>query len=202
MTPRKLFHDTNMMPRKLYYESDKTKLINHFLDDISNDDRYLRFGYPASDNNVMDYIEKSLKNFSDTDMWFVVEKDNYFIGTVHVSLNKSSNSYAELGFTVSPNHRNQGIGQYLFDRAATWAVMKGYNNLYTQCLSENKVMQHIAKKNGMTVVTIGQGEKEATLSASKSKAEAFYIDSLFDGLTFVDMAIQKQQHFFKKFLLL
>jgi RimJ/RimL family protein N-acetyltransferase len=77
-------------------------------------------------------------------------------------------------------------------------MMRGANTLYTQCLSENEVMQHIAKKNGMTVVTIGRGEKEATISATKGTIRAYYDDKMFDNIAFVDSSVHKQWNMFNK----
>jgi len=181
-----------MIPRKLMYESDEGKLFDHFMVDIVREDRHLRFGYNASNENVTDYLTKSLINYGKTDMWFIAESDNFIVGTVHVSI--TDEKVAEMGFTVSPEYRGRGLGQELFQRAATWAMMKGAETLYTQCLSENKVMQHIAKKNGMTVVTIGYGEKEATINATKGTVRAYYDDRFFDGLAFVDYSIQQQRN--------
>ena len=183
-----------MIPRKFMYESDKGKLFDHFLVDIVDHDRYLRFGYQANNENVQNYLEKSLDEYGHTDIWFVVEDDDKFVGTVHVAITSET---AEMGFTVSPEYRGRGIGQDLFNRGSTWAMMKGAKTLYTVCLSENKVMQHIAKKNGMTVVTIDAGEKEATIQATKGKIRAFYEDNMFDHLAFVDRAITKQNDIYK-----
>ena len=179
-----------MIPRKLMHESDNAKLEYHFLTDILDHDRYLRFGYNASDEAVSQYLKISLLDFGKTTMWFVCEVDNRFVGTCHVSI--MPRDIAEMGFTVSPDYRNKGLGQELFHRGATWAMMKGAKTLYTQCLSENVVMQHIAKKNGMTVVTFEGTEKEATIKATKGTIRAFYDDRMFDQLAFVDMSITKQ----------
>ena len=131
-------------------------------------------------------------------MWFVCEQRDKIMATVHVSI--LPNNIAEMGFTVSPEFRNKGIGQDLFIRGATWAMMKGAKTLYTQCLSENQVMQHIAKKNGMTVVTIEGTEKEATIKATKGTIKAFYDDNFFDNLAFVDRAIEKQFKLYNTFM--
>jgi RimJ/RimL family protein N-acetyltransferase len=187
-----------MIPRKIMYEMDEAKLYDHFLVDIQGHDRYLRFGYTATNDNIMSYLENAFKNFGDTNMWFIVESGDRVIGSVHVTI--SENDVAEMGFTVSPNHRGEGLGQELFQRAATWAMMKGAKTLYTQCLSENQVMQHIAKKNGMTVVTIGYGEKEATINATKGTIQSYFDDKFFDNLAFVDRAIEKQQTIYKTLL--
>ena len=179
-----------MIPRKLMYEADKGKLIDHFLVDITGHDRYLRFGNPRPNEIIVEYIENSLKSYGRTDMWFISENtDGLVIGSVHVSI---SDDIAEMGFTVSPDYRGLGIGQELFQRGSTWAMMKGVKTIYTTCLSENKVMQHIAKKNGMTVVTLDANEKEATVKATKGIIRAFYDDKMFDHLSLVDLAIGKQ----------
>ena len=175
------------------YEADEGLIIDHFLVDIVGHDRYLRFGYAASNDNILDYLEKSFEHFGDTNMWFICVKEDKVVGTVHVSILHDT---AEMGFTVSPEYRGCGLGQDLFQRGATWAMMKGAKTLYTQCLSENQVMQHIAKKNGMTVVTIAQGEKEATVQATKGTIRAYYDDKYFDNLAFVDASMQKQWNMF------
>jgi GNAT superfamily N-acetyltransferase len=184
-----------MIPRKIMYESDKGKLYDHFLVDIVDHDRYLRFGYNASNENVTKYLDGAFDEFGTTNMWFIVESDDMVVGSVHVSI--GVNEKAEMGFTVAPEFRGAGLGQELFQRGATWAMMKGAKTLYTQCLSENQVMQHIAKKNGMTVVTVGYGEKEATIQATKGTIRAFYDDRFFDSLAFVDMSITKQFDLYK-----
>lgn len=189
-----------MIPRKIMYESDKGKLYDHFLVDIMGHDRYLRFGYQATNDNVTKYLDTAFDEFGFKNMWFIVENDNKVIASVHVSfcpLTKDGNYTAEMGFTVSPEFRGQGLGQELFLRGSTWAMSKGAKTLYTQCLSENKVMQHIAKKNGMTVVTLDYGEKEATIQATKGTIQSYFDDKFFDNLAFVDLAIQKQKSIYK-----
>ena len=140
-----------MIPRKMMYQEDEKLIIGHFLNDIVGEDRYLRFGHNASDEVVVQYLTDSFKSFGDTTMWFITLDKNEVVGTVHVT--KDGPHYAEMGFTVSPNYRNQGIAQNLFHRGSTWAVVKGAQTLFTHCLSQNKVMQHIARKNGMNIIT-------------------------------------------------
>jgi RimJ/RimL family protein N-acetyltransferase len=193
-----------MIPRKIATEEDANRLYDHFLEDIVGHDRYLRFGYAASDDSVHDYLDKAFDEFGFKNMWFIVEHENAgVVGSVHVSfcpLTKDGNYTAEMGFTVAPEFRGKGLGQELFIRGSTWAMSKGAKTLYTQCLSENQVMQHIAKKNGMTVVTITQGEKEATIQATKGKIQSYFDDKYFDNLAFVDSAVSLQQQIFKSLM--
>jgi RimJ/RimL family protein N-acetyltransferase len=194
-----------MVPRKLT-ALDKDKLVTHFMNDIVDNDRRLRFGYDAPDTSVLDYLDKSLEDFGYTNMWFIVEVDSlehYFgkriIASCHVSIDKKTGT-AEMGCTVSPDCRNQKIGQELFNRGITWARMAGAENVFMHCLSENKVIQHIAQKGGMTVVTIDPSEKESTIQVKQNRFEAGFKDYIMDQIAIYDAAIRQQTFFAKKFL--
>lgn len=187
-----------MIPRKLT-PFDKQKLVDHFIKDIVGNDRRLRFGYEAPDTSVKSYIEDSLENYGYVNMWFVVEDALKIIATCHVSMNKETNT-AEMGCTVSPDYRNQKIGQELFNRGITWARMAGAENVFMHCLSENRTIQHIAQKGGMTVVTIDPSEKESTIKIKQNQYEAGFKDYVMDQIAIYDTAIRQQQFFAKKFM--
>jgi RimJ/RimL family protein N-acetyltransferase len=99
-----------MIPRKLAH-LDKQKLIDHFLNDIVDNDRRLRFGFEAPDSSVKEYIDNSIKyDYGYTSMWFIVDEGDRIVATCHVSLNRETNT-AEIGLTVSPDYRNQKSGK-------------------------------------------------------------------------------------------
>ena len=194
-----------MVPRKLT-SFDKQMLIDHFMIDIVDNDRRLRFGYEAPDESVEKYIETSLHKFGRVNMWFIVDVDCFdrsegkkIVASCHVSMNFETNT-AEMGCTVSPEYRNQKIGQELFNRGITWARMAGAENVFMHCLSENKVIQHIAQKGGMTVVTIDPSEKESTIQVKQNRLEAGFKDYIMDQIAVYDAAIRQQQFFAKKFM--
>ena len=194
-----------MIPRKLT-AFDKQMLLEHFKIDIIGNDRRLRFGYEAPDDAVETYIDKSLEHFGVDNMWFVVDVsaiDRYagrkIIATCHVSMNRKTGT-AEMGCTVSPDCRNKKIGQELFNRGITWARMAGAENVFMHCLSENKVIQHIAQKGGMTVVTIDPSEKESTIQVKQNRFEAGFKDYIMDQIAIYDAAVRQQTFFANKFL--
>ena len=170
------------------------------MNDIVDNDRRLRFGFESPDSSVKEYIEKSITyDYGYTSMWFVVDEGDRIVATCHVSLNRETNT-AEMGCTVSPDYRNQKIGQELFNRGITWARMAGAEHVFMHCLSENKVIQHIAKKGGMTVVTIDPSEKESTIQVKQNRFEAGFKDYVMDTIAVYDMAIRQQYFFVKKYL--
>jgi RimJ/RimL family protein N-acetyltransferase len=194
-----------MIPRKLINDIDKENLQSHFIRDIKGDDRRLRFGHMLPDVGVEDYIEKTFKNFGLTDMWFIIDVQcpEFFqrkiVASCHVHYDNKSNT-AELGLTVSPDYRNQKIGQELFTRGITWARMKGAETIFMHCLSENKVVQHIARKGGMSIVTIDPSEKESSITVRKNPVVAGFQDSIFEQMAVYDMVVRNQQWFFTKFM--
>lgn len=187
-----------MIPRKLT-PFDKQKLVDHFINDIVGLDRRLRFGAKISDDSVKEYIDNSLQEFGYKNMWFVVDIGDRIISTCHVSIDKNNNT-AEMGCTVSPDYRNQKIGQEMFNRGITWARMAGAEDVFMYCLSENEIIQHIARKGGMTVVTIDPSEKESTIKIKQNRFEAGFKDYVMDQIAIYDTAVRQQYFFTNKYL--
>lgn len=190
-----------MIPRKLSPTPiDVDRLVNHFHKDITGEDRRLRFGYTVSNDVINQYIrDSSLDHYGSRNMWFIVEEGCDIIATIHVAYTKQTKS-AELGLTVNSKYRNLKIGQELFNRGATWARAMGAESIFMHCLSENKVMQHIAKKNNMTIVTLDPCEKEATIKVTKNQFLANVEDAVLEQMAIYDTAIRGQRWaFFKIF---
>ena len=188
-----------MIPRKLAH-LDKQKLIDHFMNDIVGEDRRLRFGFQIPEPSIKEYIDNSIKyDYGYYSMWFVVDDGDEIVATCHVSLNPDT-ATAEMGCTVSPKYRNQKVGQELFNRGITWARMAGAEHVFMHCLSENKIIQHIAKKGGMTVVTVDPTEKESTIKVKQNRFEAGFKDYVMDTIAVYDMSIRQQYFFVKKYL--
>ena len=186
-----------MLPRKIL-STEKQKLIEHMVGDMVGEDRRLRFGYSAKDEAVTSYIERSWTRIGKGDQWFVVEDKGRIVATCHISF--VTDTQAEMGCTVAPEYKSQGIGQALFDRGANWARAKGATHVYMQCLSENRVIQHIAKKNGMTTVTLAPGEKEATVKIERSELAAASHDAVTETIAICDGIVRTQQWLFESIM--
>lgn len=190
-----------MLPRKLVpYKMDIDRLVKHFFDDIRGDDRRLRFGHTVSDDIIERYIcNDSFEQYGFKNMWFIVEEGCRIVASCHVAYDKRSKS-AELGLTVSPDYRDQKIGQELFNRGAIWSRAMGAESLFMHCLSENKTVQHIAKKNNMTIITLDPSEKEATIKITKNQVMAGFEDAVLEQMAIYDSAIRTQHRTFRKML--
>ena len=184
-----------MLVRKLSL-LDKNRIIDNLVT-LQGEDRRLRFGSLCTDDYIKEYVTKS---FEQESKWFGVDHINgHLVATCHVAYDKEQN-VAELGLTVSADYRNQKLGQQLFDRGVTWARMNGAENIFMHCLTENKVIQHIARKGGMTVVTYDMGEKEGTIKVNKNQIVAGFQDAIMENMALYDQTIRTQQWFFNKFM--
>jgi len=194
-----------MIPRKLNNFIDKDNLKLHFIKDLVGNDRRLRFGGSLSDEAIETYLKSSFVDFGINNMWFIVDVESpetfgrKVVATCHVNYDVRTNT-AELGLTVSPDYRNQKIGQELYNRGVTWARMKGAETIFMHCLSENKTMQHIARKAGMTVITIDPTEKQSSIKVDKNPVMAGFQDSVYEQMAVYDMLVRNQKWFFTSFM--
>ena len=180
-----------MYPEKLICANERILLIDHFKR-LGPDDRYLRFGYQVHDEQIEDYINNSFN--IEGNQWFGLFDRGIIIGTIHVAL--LGDAQAEMGLSVDSKCRGAGIGQALFNRGLVWARARGTTQIYMQCLSENKIIQHIAKKNGMIVATIDRTEQEARLEFPIVDYTAPFNDMALDRITAVDKMYKTQQTFY------
>jgi len=194
-----------MIPRKLNNFIDKDNLKLHFIKDLVGNDRRLRFGGSLSDEAIETYLKSSFVDFGINNMWFIVDIESpetfgrKVVATCHVNYDYKTNT-AELGLTVSPDYRNQKIGQELYNRGVTWARMKGAETIFMHCLSENKTMQHIARKAGMTVITLDPTEKQSSIKVDKNQVVAGFEDSVYEQMAVYDMLVRNQKWFFTSFM--
>lgn len=129
--------------------------VIHHINSLPADDKYLRFGFPANENQIRKYVETSLSTETtrtNADMWYAIKCEGEIVATLHVAIR---DDLAEFAFTTSPEHRNQGLGQLLFGRGLQLVTEFSITKVYLMFLTKNSPMRHIAKKFGLAVVTEG-----------------------------------------------
>lgn len=145
------------------FETSSTHIKHHFHT-LSDKDRRLRFGHSPSNDMVDSYIDTSLaqgaKSRTHADFWFGVKIGVELVATMHVAIR---NDTAEFAFTVDEQHRGKKLGQLLFARGYQLVSEYSIHKIFMLCLSENKAMQHIAKKFGMKLEA-SAGEIESFLN--------------------------------------
>lgn len=154
----------------------RSHLQQHFLA-LGPEDRYLRFGYAASDERVRSYVDSI--RFDRDEIFGVFNRKLELIAVAHIAVVEADR--AEFGVSVLPRARGLGIGTRLFHRAAIFARNRGMHQLYMQCLSSNAAMLKIARRAGMNVRNAG-GETEAVLELPEDTLQT-HIDAMVEDQT-------------------
>ena len=151
----------------------KSKLEQH-LTTLDADSKYLRFGHLPSDKTIENYVEKSFTETLDKSVWFGYIDKNKCVGAIHVSIN---NDIAELGLSIDNEYRGKKLSSTLFDRALEYLKSRNITKVYMQCLSENTIIQYLARKYEMKISNLGPGEKEANAVLEVSNPMIYKVSS-------------------------
>lgn len=128
---------------------DYTDILQH-ITNLNADDRYMRFGYPITDQQISKYVESSVVDSTST--WLIVRSSTAVVATLHIAI---SVNVAEFGLTVEEKYRGTGIGKSLFSSAYHICRNKKIKSIRLNCLRQNKAMQNIAKHFGLVVSNHG-----------------------------------------------
>ena len=169
---------------------DRAALLEHFLA-LQAEDRYLRFGYPATDRQVERYVAGI--DFVRDELFGVFDRRLRLVAVAHLAMGEAQGGQAEFGVSVLSAGRGRGIGTRLFERAAMFARNRGLHSLRLQCLSENAAMMGIARRAGMHVHNCG-GETEAILEIPPRSLLSHLDEWLRDAAAEFDFAIKLGLH--------
>ena len=140
------------------------RIVAHLLA-LGVSDRFLRFGYPASDSQISKYVD--MLDFEQDEVFGIFSRRLELIAMAHLAHaapNPSAPgaSSSEFGVSVLPHARARGFGRRLFEHAMLHARNRGVETLFIHALSENTAMLKIARNAGATVVREG-AESDAWL---------------------------------------
>mgnify|MGYP000370773597 CR=1 FL=1 len=150
-----------MVPIRSIGPSHGERIAAHLLA-LSPQDRYLRFGYAANDEQVQRYVTGL--NYERDDIFGIYNRKLELIAMAHLAFSTDAklSSCAEFGVSVLARSRGRSFGKRLFERAMMHARNQGVRMMFLHVLSENKVMLKIARHAGATVARDGS-ESEAHL---------------------------------------
>ncbi|MBV8037295.1 GNAT family N-acetyltransferase [Roseateles sp.] len=131
----------------------RRRIAEHLLA-LTPQDRYLRFGYPASDAQIHKYALAI--DFGRDEVLGIFNRHLQLIALAHLAYGQSlpgepGRTMAEFGVSVLPQSRGRGLGRRLFDTAGLHARNRGIDTLFIHALSENRPMLRIATTAGAIV---------------------------------------------------
>lgn len=128
----------------------RDRIAQHLLQ-LAPADRYLRFGYVASDEQIQRYAKQL--EFDRDDIFGIHNRKLELIAMAHLAYSPVPDAVqsAEFAVSVLPHARGRGYGTRMFERAAIHARNEGVNTLFIHALSENTAMLNIARSAGAVV---------------------------------------------------
>jgi RimJ/RimL family protein N-acetyltransferase len=155
---------------------------------LPGDDRRLRFGQQIRDEAVRDYVGRI--DFARDRVFGVHAPDLALVGVAHLALDPVE-QLAELGLSVDPSCRGKGYGFALLQRTVLHAANLGYRVLFMYCLAENRIMMHLARKAGLTLV-VESGETDARLALDRGRHGGALKEAMADQFALVDCMLKQQ----------
>ena len=176
----------------------RDRIAAHLLA-LPPEDRYLRFGYAASDEHVLRYVEHL--DFEQDDIFGIYNRRLELIAVAHLAYSRSaqSSNCAEFGVSVLAKARGRGYGRRLFERAVLHARNEGVDLLFIHALSENVAMLKIARAAGATLERFGS-ETEAHLRLPPATLDTHMSELVNEQLAQTDYRLKQQAKSFWDFL--
>lgn len=143
-----------MVPIRSLGENHRARIASH-LTALDAHDRYYRFGFAATDEQIDRYVNGL--NFDRDEIFGIYNRHLVLIAVAHLAYADATgaNASAEFGVSVLPQARGRHYGSRLFERAVMHARNVGVSKLYVHVLSENTAMLRIARHAGATFVRDG-----------------------------------------------
>jgi RimJ/RimL family protein N-acetyltransferase len=168
------------------------RIQSHLLS-LSDDDRYLRFGYPATDEQIDRYVQGL--RFGHDQLLGVFNRRLQLIAVAHLAFSTQVQAFhqAEFGVSVMPHARNRGYGARLFARAIVDARNQGVTHLVVHALTENLPMLKIAQRAGATIERHGS-ESEALLRLPPADFDSHVSELFQEQAALVDYHFKSRVH--------
>lgn len=194
----------------------RDRIVAHLLS-LEETDRYLRFGYPATDAQISRYVDTL--DFDQDEVFGIFNRRLELIAMAHLAhpstpAEGSRGTMAEFGVSVMRKARGRGFGARLFEHSVLHARNRGVQTLFIHALSENTAMLKIARNAGATVERDGSesdawlrlppdtfvshveemmGEQAAEFDY-QIKRHATHVQQILDVISEVKAHISKSQH--------
>lgn len=168
----------------------RARIAKH-LNQLNERDRYLRFGYLATDAQIQAYVDSL--DFDRDAIFGIYNRRLELVAMAHLahSVDRSLDACAEFGVSVLPSVRGHGYGGKLFTRAMRHARNEGVQLLFIHALTENKAMLRIARKAGATVEVDGS-EASAYLRLPPANFESQFTEMVESKIAEADYRLKVQ----------
>lgn len=182
--------EAGVVPIRELDGSHHAEIVRHLLS-LDANDRYLRFGYAATDEQIRRYAEGL--DFQRDTLFGIFNRRLHLIAMAHLafSVDPQLRSCAEFGVSVGKASRGKGYGSRLFQRAVVHARNEGVSQLFIHALSENTAMLKIARNAGAVLERAGS-ETEAHLRLPPADFDSRVSELLSEQRALTDYHLKAQ----------
>jgi GNAT superfamily N-acetyltransferase len=187
-----------IVPIRSLGPSHRDRIAAHLLA-LDRDDRYLRFGYLATDEQIGRYVAGL--DFDRDEIFGIYNRKLELIAMAHLAFSHEPEhrACAEFGVSVAKKARGRGYGSRLFERAVIHARNEGVDLMFIHALSENTAMIRIARNHGATLERAGS-ETEAYLRLPPATLDSRMSEIVEEQLARTDYRLKAQARSFRDFL--
>jgi RimJ/RimL family protein N-acetyltransferase len=164
------------VPIRSLSERHRPRVLAHLLA-LEPHDRYLRFGYAASDTQIGRYVD--LLDFRRDEIFGIFNRRLDLMAMAHLAYLPEEHHVAEFGVSVAARARGRGYGSRLFDHAVLHARNRSVDTMIIHALSENTAMIRIARNAGARIERDG-GESEARVKLPPESMGS-HLEELVEG---------------------
>lgn len=187
-----------LLPVRTLKPRHRSRVLAHLLA-LPPRDRYLRFGYLASDEQVKTYAEHL--DFKRDEVFGIFNRQLDLVAMAHLAYGpdpetgtasaapKPHGGVAEFGVSVNGSLRGRGVGARLFEHAVLHARNRGIDTLVVHTLSENGPMIKLARRAGAVTERFG-GDVDASLKAPRDTLGSHVGALVEDHLAEIDYQIK------------
>ena len=135
------------LPIRSLAERHRSRVLTHLLA-LDPQDRHLRFGHVASDEQIEKYVAQL--DFERDEVFGIFDARLRLVALSHLAFATDHRS-AEFGVSVHPRVRGRGVGSRLFEHAVTHARNRGARSMAIYLARENTAMLSIVRNSGAKV---------------------------------------------------
>lgn len=190
---------TRIVPIRSLGPGHRARIAAHLLA-LDGQDRYLRFGYAATDEQIQRYVDRL--DFERDEIFGIFNRGLELLAMSHLAFlphEPGTPPGAEFGVSVLGKARGRGYGSRLFDRAVVHARNEGVELMFIHALSENTAMLKIARNAGATLEREGT-ETEAYLRLPPATLDSRVSAMVDEQMAQADYRLKKQAKTFLDFL--
>ena len=119
------------------------------LKNLTEQDRYTRFGYAVSPESIDTMILNMLYH-QDQHHLFTYRVNNCIVAFGHLA--REGQDW-ELAVSVDHEYQRRGIADALMTHMIAWGKVHGVHSVFMHCITDNQKIQHLARKHGLKTVS-------------------------------------------------